>query len=184
MRITSRQTAPTIDPADLKPGATFYDAHVWAQDTRARVFRHHVLAVGKTIKHAGDGPYSFSLSEAGAIVRHYDSTPAGALATLRARLAAEAAEVAAEIAIIDATTPTEPAPEPIKIHSSEKAQPRHRATTPPASNRHASRPASATVQHDRKAALLRAGRCAIDTHDGHPCDRTAGHDGPHRYNAD
>jgi len=237
MRITSRQTAPTIDPADLKPGATFYDAHVWAQDTRARVFRHHVLAMGKTIKHAGDGPYSFSLSEAGAIVRHYDSTPAGALATLRARLAAEAAEVAAEIAIIDATTPTEPAPEPIKIHSSEKAQPRHRATTPPASNRHVSRPASATVtdrmrryliegkdgaityadsaesaekiaaawrrggyaakvvppalppqpatvQHDRKAALLRAGRCAIDTHDGHPCDRTAGHDGPHRYNAD
>ena len=40
------------------------------------------------------------------------------------------------------------------------------------------------ARHDRKAALLRAGRCAIDTHDGHPCDRTAGHDGPHRYNAD
>jgi len=113
MRITRRQTPQTIDPATLKPGATFYDAHVWAGDTRARVFQHHVLAVGKTIKHAGDGLSSFSLSEAGAIVRHYDSTPAGALATLRARLTAEAAEVAAEIAIIDATTPTSPAPEPI-----------------------------------------------------------------------
>jgi hypothetical protein len=123
MRITRRQTPQTIDPATLKPGATFYHAHVWAGDRRARITRYHVLAIGKRIKYAADGISSFTLSQSGAIVTNYDATPAGALATLRARLAAEAAEVAAEIAIIDATTPTEPAPEPIKIHSSEKPSP-------------------------------------------------------------
>ena len=117
MRICQRQTAPTIDPATLKPGATFYSAHVWTHDDHARITRHTVLTVGKRIKHAADGISSCSLSEARNIVRAYDRTPADALYTLRARLMAEAREVAAEIAIIDATTPTEPEPVRIRIHS-------------------------------------------------------------------